>query len=182
MELKELKSVWQSVMPEVKSIGMTHNDMPNLSKKVDIKSRLLRRIFMEEVVSVLGLVLLATSSLWSPTQFSSLWLVSFCMIILAAILCGIKIYFAISRVNLWKDSTAAIYSAIINIKRLYRRMELIIGCIIVSLLIWLSLTPPFIYTNDMYIVWGMIIIVSGIEYCWYRHNVKQLNTFINQIS
>lgn len=31
----------------------------------------------------------------------------------------------------------------------------------------------------MYIVWGLTVIGFGLEYLWYRSNIKQLNNLVN---
>lgn len=170
MELEELKSTWQSVKPEIKSTGYVP-----ISNKIDIKTRLLRKILFGELFSLVCLILMATSRLWSPTKLSALWLTSYCGIILVAIICGIGLYLAIRHVNLWEDSNTEILSAIVRIKKHYRRIELGISILIMPLLIWLSLMPPFVDTPDMYIVWGLTAIGFGSEYLWYRSNVRQLN-------
>ncbi|WP_300915979.1 hypothetical protein [Bacteroides acidifaciens] len=70
-------------------------------------------------------------------------------------------------------------TAIVQVKKRYRRIELGISILILLLLIWLSLTPPFLNTLDMYIVWGLTAICFSLEHLWYRGNIKQLNTLSN---
>lgn len=179
MELEELKNIWHSVKPGIKSIGYSTKYNSYLSKKNDIKSRLLRRVFFGELFSFVCIILLATSHLWSPTKLPVLWLVSFCAVIAVGCIFGIGIYISIKRVNLWEDSNSGILTAIVKIKTRYRRIELVISMLILPLLIWLSLTPPFLNTFDMYIVWGLTVICFGLEYLWYRSNIKQLNNLVN---
>lgn len=179
MELEELKSAWQSVRPEIKNTGCTPKDTDCLSRKKDVKSRLLRKFFLEELFAFVCLILLATSHLWSPTKLPVLWLVAFCGVIVVAMVYGIGLYGAIRQINLWEDSNAEIFMAIVNVKKRYRRIELVTSILILPLLIWLSLTPPFLNTTDMYIVWGLTIICFGLEYLWYRSNIKQLNILGN---
>lgn len=179
MELEDLKTTWQSVKLDIKNIGCTTQNSEYLSRKKDVKSRLLKKVFFGILFTFICLILLATSHLWSPTKFSALWLGAFCSVIVAAIVCGIGLYSDIRHINLWKDSNAEILTAIVKVKKRYRRIELAISILILPLLIWLSLTPPFLNTLDMYIVWGLTAICFGIEYLWYRSNVKQLNRLGN---
>ena len=174
MELEELKATWQSVKPGVKSLGYSQKDDASLAKKNDVKTRLLRKVFLGELFSLVCIILLATSHLWSPTKLPALWLISFC-----AIIAGIGLYLSIKRVNLWVDSNSEILTSIVKIKARYRRIELVIGALILPLLIWLSLTPPFLNTLDMYIVWGVTVVCFVLEYLWYRCNIKQLNSICN---
>lgn len=176
MELEELKATWQSVKPGVRSLGYSQKDDASLAKKDDVKTRFLRKVFFGELFSFVCIILLATSHLWSPTKLPVLWLGSFCAIIAVGIICGIGLYLSIKRVNLWMDSNSDILTAIVKIKARYRRLELIISVLILPLLIWLSLTPPFLNTLDMYIVWALTVICFGLEYLWYRCNIKQLNS------
>lgn len=179
MELEELKNTWQSVKPDIKSLGYSHKYDSRLAKKNDVKSRLLRKVFLGELFSFVCIILLATSHLWSPTKLPALWLVSFCAVITVGIICGIRLYLSIKQVNLWADSNSQILTAIVKIKTQYRRIELSICILIVPLLIWLSLTPPFLNTLDMYLVWALTVICFGLEYLWYRSNIRQLNNLIN---
>ena len=176
MELEELRTTWQSVKPSVKNLGYSQKDNACLAEKNDIKTRLLRKIFLGELFSSICIILLATSHLWSPTKLPMLWLVSFCAIIAVVIIYGIGLYLSIRRVNLWADSNSEILTSIVKIKARYRRIELVISALILPLLIWLSLTPPFLNTLDMYIVWGLTVIGFGLEYLCYRCNIKQLNS------
>ena len=179
MELEELKSTWQSVKPCVKNIGCATQNSDCLSRKKDVKSRLLRKIFLGVLFTFVCLLLLATSHLWSPTKLPALWLISFCSVIVIAIVCGIGLYSAIRHINLWEDSNTEILTAIVNVKKRYRRIELFTSILILPLLIWLSLTPPFLNTLDMYIVWGLTTIGFGMEFLWYRSNIRQLNIMGN---
>ena len=179
MELEELKATWQSVKPEIKSIGSPQKDNACLAQKNDVKSRLLRKVFLGELFSFVCIVLLATSHLWSPAKLPVLWLVSFCAVIAVGIICGIRLYLSIKRVNLWTDSNSQILTAIVKIKTQYRRLELAISVLILPLLIWLSLTPLFLNTLYMYLVWVLTVICFGLEFLWYRSNINQLNNLIN---
>lgn len=179
MELEELKNTWHSVKPGIKNIGYSTKYNNYLSKKNDIKSRLLRRVFLGELFSLVCIVYLATSHLWSPTKLPILWIGSFCAVITVGIICGIGLYTTIKQVNLWTDTNSEILTAIVKIKTLYRRIELTLSILVVPLLIWLSLTTPFLNTLDMYIVWGLTVIGFGLEYLWYRSNIKQLNNLVN---
>ena len=80
MELEELKSAWQSVRPEIKNTGWAPKDTDCLPRKKDVKSRLLRKFFLEELFAFVCLILLATSHLWSPTKLPVLWLLAFCAV------------------------------------------------------------------------------------------------------
>lgn len=178
MELEELKATWQSIKPEIKNIGCNMQNSDILSRKNDVRSRLLRKVCFEVIFTFVCLILLATSHLWSPTKFSVIWLVAFCSVIIVALVCSIGLYFQISHINLWEDSNAAIMTAIVKVKKLYRRTELAVSILILPLLIWLSLTPPFLNTPDMYLVWGATAICFGIEFFWYKSNIKQLNNLV----
>lgn len=175
MELDELKTTWQSVRPGIKGLGYSQTDDVCLARKNDVKSHLLRKVFLGELFSLVCIIILATSHLWSPTKLPVLWLASFCAVIAIGLILGIRLYLSIKQVNLWVDSNSEILTAIVKIKTLYRRIELAISILILPLLIWLSLIPPFLNTLDMYIVWGLTVICFGLEYLWYRSNIKQLN-------
>lgn len=176
MELEELKTTWLSVKPSVKNLGYSQKDNACLAKKNDIKTRLLRKILLGELFSSICIILLATSHSWSPTKLPILWLISFCTIIAVVIIFSIGLYLSIKRVNLWVDSNFEILTSIVKIKARYQRIELVISALILPLLIWLSLTPPFLNTLDMYILWGLSVIGFGLEYFCYRCNIKQLNS------
>lgn len=179
MELEDLKTTWQSVKPGIKNIGCSAQISDCLSRKKDVKSRLLIKMFLEVLFTFVCLILMATSHLWSPTKLSVIWLGAFCSVIVVAIVCGIILYSAIRHINIWDDTNAGILTAIVKVKKRYRRIELAISIMILALLIWLSMTPPFLNTLDMYIVWGLTAICFGLEYLWYRGNIRQLNILAN---
>ena len=54
-----------------------------------------------------------------------LWLVPFCLVLLITVLCCIRMYSTIKKINLWDNSNIEIMSTVISIKRLYRNIELI---------------------------------------------------------
>lgn len=68
---------------------------------------------------------------------------------------------------------------VISVKKMYRNIELATAAVIIPLMIWLSLTPMFINTWRMIFVWGLTMLGFGLEYLWYRSNVKQINNLIN---
>ncbi|MDO4320468.1 MAG: hypothetical protein Q4C34_07820 [Bacteroidales bacterium] len=175
MELEDLKSTWQSVKPRLDEMTGSIEADPAIYRRPDIKTRLLRRVAGSELFSAICLVLMATSRLWSPTAFPVVWLIVFCSIILTGIICGIYLYLLIKRIDLSLDTNNEIFSSVVKIKRYYRNVELAICIVTMPVLIWLSLTPPFIYTPSMYIAWILVIVTYILEYFWYKSNIRQLN-------
>ena len=66
MELEDLKTTWQSVKPHIDS--QINDDVANgvLSKRSDIKSRLLKRAIWEGIITVICLILMALSPFGRP--------------------------------------------------------------------------------------------------------------------
>ncbi len=178
MELEELKDTWQSVKPKIESqIGDDSNRIT--VKNDDIKSRLLKRARWDGIFTIICLILMALSPFWSPMKVPYWWLIVFCLTLFIATLYGIKIYCSINSINLWDYTNKGILITIISIKKMYRNIELATAAVIITLLIWLSLTPLFINTWRMIFTWGLTLLVFGLEYLWYRSNIKQLNNLIN---
>lgn len=179
MELEDLKTTWQSVKPHIDS--QINDDVANgvLSKRSDIKSRLLKRAIWEGIITMICLILMALSPFWSPMKFPYWWLAVFCSTIIVTNLYGIRIYRSIKAINLWEDSNNEILKVILSIKKLYRNVELATAIVLIPLLIWLSLTPMFIHSWRMFFVWGITVLAFSLEYLWYRNNIKQLNNLVN---
>lgn len=179
MELEDLKTTWKSVKPHIDSQLSENVANGLLSKRNDIKSRLLKRALWEGIISVICLILMASSPFWSPMKFPYWWLAVFCSSIIVTNLYGVRIYRSLRAINLWENSNSEILNVVVSIKRLYRNLELAISVVLIPLLIWLSLNPLFIHTWRMFFTWGITILAFALEYLWYRNNIKQINNLVN---
>lgn len=179
MELEDLKTTWKSVKPHIDSQLSENVANGLLSKKNDIKSRLLKRALWEGIITVICLIFMASSPFWSPMKFPYWWLAVFCSSIIVTNLYGVRIYRSIRAINLWENSNSEILNVVVSIKRLYRNLELAISVVLIPLLIWLSLNPLFIHTWRMFFTWGITILAFALEYLWYRNNIKQINNLVN---
>lgn len=179
MELEDLKTTWKSVKPHIDSQLSENVANGLLSKRNDIKSRLLKRALWEGIISVICLILMASSPFWSPMKFPYWWLAVFCSSIIVTNLDGVRIYRSLRAINLWENSNSEILNVVVSIKRLYRNLELAISVVLIPLLIWLSLNPLFIHTWRMFFTWGITILAFALEYLWYRNNIKQINNLVN---
>lgn len=107
------------------------------------------------------------------------WLVPFCLVLLITVLCCIRMYSTIKKINLWDNSNIEIMSTVISIKRLYRNIELIALIVILPLLIWISFIPGFINSWRMYFTLGLTVLAFSLEYLWYRSSMKYFNNLID---
>lgn len=174
MELEDLRTTWKSVKPHIDSQISEDVAKELLTKRNDIKSRLLKRAIWEGIITVICLILMALSM-----KFPYWWLTVFCSTILFTDLYGVRIYRSIRVINLWENSNNEILNVVVSIKKLYRNMELAISIVLIPLLIWLSLNPLFIHTWRMFFTWGITILAFTLEYLWYRNNIKQINNLVN---
>lgn len=179
MELEDLRTTWKSVKPNIESQISEDVAKGLLTKRNDIKSRLLRRAIWEGIITMICLILMALSPLWAPIKFPYWWLTVFCSTILVTNLYGVGIYRSIRAINLWENSNNEILNVVVSIKKLYRNIELAISIVLIPLLIWLSLNPLFIHTWRMFFTWGITILAFTLEYLWYRSNIKQINNLVN---
>lgn len=179
MELEELRTTWQSVKPHIDSQINKDESIEIISKKNDIKTRLLKRAVWEGIITIICIILMASSPVWSPMKFPGWWLVIVCLTMIIANLYGIRIYRSIKSINLWENTNTEILTTIIAIKKLYRNIELATATVMLPLLIWMSLTPFFIHSWRMFFTWGVTIICFTLEYLWYRSNITQLNNLVN---
>lgn len=179
MELEDLRTTWKSVKPHIDP--QINENVANglLSKRRDIKSRLLKRALGEGIITMICLILMALSPIWSPMKFPGWWLAVFCATIIVTNLYGVRIYRSIRAINLWEDSNNEILKVIVSVKKLYRNLELAVSIVLIPLLIWLSLNPLFIHTWRMFFTWGLTILAFALEYLWYRNNIKQINKLVN---
>ncbi len=179
MELEELRTTWQSIKPHIDSQISEDETNKIIIKKNDIKSKLLKRTIWEGIITLVCIILMALSPIWSPMEFPYWWLTIFCLTLFIGNLYGIKLYRAIKSINLWQDTHKEILRTIILVKKSYRNLELVIGAVLLPLLIWFSLTPMFINTWRMFFTWGLTIVGGTLEYFWYRNNIKKLTNLIN---
>ena len=179
MELEDLKSKWQSVRPQIEPQINEELVIRNISKGKDVKTRILRRSLWSQVLVSITLILMATSRIWAPLKLPYWWIAVFCITILIMILYSIKGYIALKKMDIYKDSNTKILKTIITIKRQYRNLELIGSGVILTLMLWISFIPSFIYTWRMYYVWGLTVLGFILECLWYKSNVRQFNKLLN---
>ena len=179
MELEDLKSKWKSVRPNIEPHINDEIVRRSISKGNDVKSRILRRSLWSQILVSISLILMATSRIWSPLKLPYWWIGLFCTTILIMILYSIKGYRTLKKMDIYKDSNTKILKTIITIKREYRNLELIGSGVILTLMLWMSFIPSFIYTWRMYYVWGLTALAFILECIWYKSNVKQFNQLLN---
>ena len=179
MELEDLKSKWKSVRPNIEPHINDEIVRRSISKGNDVKSRILRRSLWSQILVSISLILMATSRIWSPLKLPYWWIGLFCTTILIMILYSIKSYRTLKKMDIYKDSNTKILKTIITIKREYRNLELIGSGVILTLMLWMSFIPSFIYTWRMYYVWGLTALAFILECIWYKSNVKQFNQLLN---
>lgn len=179
MELEDLRETWQSVKPHIASEIDESETNKIVTRKNDIKTRLLRRAVWEGIATVICMISMALSPIWSPLKFPYWWLAIFCLTLFTANIYGIKIYRSIKAMNLWEKTNKEILTSIISIKKMYRNIELATAVVVIPLMIWLSLIPLFIHSWRMFFTWGLTIVGFTLEYIWYSSNIKQLNNLVN---
>ena len=179
MELEDLKSKWQSVKPNIDSQINDELLRRSISKGNDVKTRILRRSLWSQILVSISLILMATSRIWAPLKLPYWWIGLFCTTILFMILYSIKGYRTLKKMDIFKDSNTKILTTIITIKKQYRNLELICSGVILTLMLWISFIPSFVYTWRMYYVWGLSALGCILEYFWYKSNVKQYDKLIN---
>lgn len=179
MELEDLKTTWESVKPHIDSQLSENVANESLSKRNDIKSRLLTRARWDGIFTIICLILVASSPFWAPMKFPYWWLAVFCSTIIVTNLYGVRIYRSIKAINLWENSNSDILKVVVSIKKLYRNIEIGISVVLIPLLIWFSLNPLFIHTWRMFFTWGITIVAFILEYLWYRSNIKQINNLLD---
>ncbi len=179
MELEDLKTTWRSVKPYIGNMSDSVKASPISDNRKDAWTRLRNRSRLNYSITAVCLVMVGTSRLWAPVKFPVWWLVAFSLIVLAALICEVHIFFAIKNINPWEDSNREILSAVIRIKKQYRYIEVITSIIMLPLLIQISLLPMFIGTWRMIFVWCMITICYTLEIIWYKSNMRQFNRLSN---
>ena len=90
MELEDLKTTWESVKPHIDSQLSENVVNESLSKRNDIKTRLLTRARWDGIFTIICLILMAFSPFWSPMKLPYWWLIVFCLTIFIAIIYGIR--------------------------------------------------------------------------------------------
>lgn len=175
MELNDLKSTWQSVRSRIEETPAQNKYDRLISKKADIRRRFLARTILEIIISVICIALLSTSRLWAPMRLPVFWIAAWCVVLGVAAVWIAVINASVRRINLWEDSHAVIFSAIVRIRRSYRNMELTVCSLFLLLLVWLAFTPPFFNTQGMMLILVLTVACYGAEYLWYRSSMRHLS-------
>lgn len=179
MKLEHLKDTWQSVKPQIESqIREDEVDKIRL-KKTDIRRRLLKKLMWGDIFAVSCIVLMALSPVWSPLKLPIWWLAIFCLTTVIPCLYFVRFYRSIKAIDIGKATNKEILMKIESIHRLYRNIELATTIVMLPLLIWISLIPPFIGSWRMVFVWVLIIVAFTAEYLWYSSNIQQLNSLVD---
>ena len=179
MELEDLKSKWQSVRPHIDPQINDELVRQSILKGNDVKTKILRRSLWSQISVSVCMILMATSRIWSPLKLPYWWIGLFCTTIFFMILYSIKGYRTLKKMDIYKDSNTRIFKTILAIKKEYRNLELIGSGVILTLMLWMSFIPSFIYTWRMYYVWGLTALAFTLECIWYKSNVKKFNQLLN---
>lgn len=175
MELEELKSTWKLVGPQIDKV--LNLECKNLSEKEksDAKTKVLRRVLIGAFFSLTGFVLMTTSWLWAPVKLHVIWLSAISAVIFIGLLSEIYLARMIYKINLWENTHYEVFTCIIRIKKLYKRMELYMS--VLALLVIGSLSFLQSFQNSMSITWilGLLLLSFALEYIWYRRNVRYLD-------
>lgn len=178
MELQELKSVWKSVEPQISQfVQCEHTVLPQ--KKLDIKSRLLRRNYIGIAFSSVGFIAMVSFTLWGPALFPIGWSVAICVFVLINMIAGLYLANLIRHIKPWNDTHTEIMNSIIQIKKYYRNIELYISGTAILLFGAISFTPHFFNSWRMVYAWGLILFASVLEYKWYKKNSRYINQLEN---
>lgn len=179
MELEDLRTTWKSVKPRIDSQISEAVESKMVLKRNCIKPRLMKRAWWDGVFTMICLVLMATSPIWSPMKLPYWWLAAFCTTGFVGIIYGYRIYRSIKAINLWEDTNNEILKAIVSIKKQYRNIELAVSIVVISLLVWLSFTPLFVHSWRMFFIWGLTLVGFTLEYLWYKSNIRQFDSLLN---
>ena len=117
MELEELKSAWQSVNPKIGQQPDGKITDRAIRHRRDVKTRLSSRVLFDGIFTVICLILMSTSRLWSPMKLPGWWLIAFCAMILLGALAVGRMYLFVRKINLWEDTNSEILTSVIRIKK-----------------------------------------------------------------
>lgn len=177
MELDELKSAWESVGRSLDNVGGTDTDMASV-RKLDVKTRLERRVGANTCLTLVSMIIMITSPLWAVAVWPVSWLIAFCAVGFIGFFAELRLLHIIRRIDIWNMNHIDTIKSLIRIKRYYRNIELVFLILFGILLIWLSLTPPFVGGKGMFVVWGLTAAASLLEFFFYRKNTQYLNTLL----
>lgn len=177
MELEDLKKAWESVESHIGNI--TQSDNINIKRHAGIKCRLLRRMFLAAMITLIGLAFMATSRIWAPIKLPLPQLITICSIILIGCISELYLVRSIARINLCQDSHTEVFEAVVRIKKTYKKMELWFSVLIALTIGWMTMTPPFVNDGRPVIVWIILSIALVLEYLWYRKTIKTLDELTN---
>lgn len=175
MELDDLKKTWTSVASHIPPISHAEYGTELLSRKSDVKAKLMRRVMFSASCTFLGFAGMATSRLWAPVKLSIPLLATICAILLLGFLAELYVVGSIRRLNIIDDSPARVLKSVIGIKKLYRRLELWFSICIVAGVGWMTQTPQFINTDRRWITWIIIALAFALEYVWYGRMMRYLD-------
>jgi len=180
MELNEFKSAWEAVdkrLTEISEQNAENLRLTVLSKKSDIKTRILNRSYISCALTAICLILLATSKLWAPAHFPVDWQIAFCSLIAVGAAMEMLLTKRIKGIDIYSQSNADTVKTVIGIKKHYRNMELAFSIAAIMLFIWLSFSA--FNALDAIMLWTFIAIGFTAEYFWFRHSMADYNDLLD---
>lgn len=175
MELEDLKTAWKSVGPQIDQVSnLEYENLPR-KEKADAKTKVIWRVLIGAFFSLAGFILMATSRLWAPVKLPAVWLTAISAVIFIGFVSEIYLARMIHGINLWRGTHYEVFTRIIHVKKLYKKMELCISVLAILMIGSLSFFPPF--RNDVSIIWlwGFLLLGFTLEYIWYRRNIRYLD-------
>ena len=120
MELENLKKTWDDMAENMDALSAKLTENANiaiLSKKSDLRSRMLRRAYAGCAVTAICLMAMASYPLWGQGGLPLLWVALFSVAISAGLVAEVYIAGCIKHLDIYKSSNAELTSRVARIKK-----------------------------------------------------------------
>lgn len=180
MELDNLKKSWDDMAESMDALSAKLAENANiaiLSKKSDVRSRMLRRAYTGCAVTAICLMAMASYPLWGPGGLPQLWVSLFSVAIAAGLAAEVYITGCIKRLDIYKSSNAELTSRVARIKKSRRNFEIWADGIVVAFFIWLSFDA--INIREALLFWTFAATGIGLGFIIYRRDVADFDEIAN---
>lgn len=180
MELDNLKKSWDDMAESMDVLSAKLTESSNiaiLSKKSDLRSRMLRRAYTGCAVTAICLMAMASYPLWSPGGLPLLWAALFSVAIAAGLAAEVYIAACIKRLDIYKSSNAELTGRVARIKKLRRNFEIWADGIVVVFFIWLSFDA--INIRDALLCWTFAVTGIVLGFIIYRRDAADFDEIAN---
>lgn len=180
MELENLKKTWDDMAENMDALSAKLTENANiaiLSKKSDLRSRMLRRAYAGCAVTAICLMAMASYPFWGHGGLPLLWVALFSVAISAGLVAEVYIAGCIKHLDIYKSSNTELISRVARIQKCRRNFEIWADGVVVAFFIWLSFDA--INLRDALLFWTFAVTGIVLGFIIYKRDIADFDEIAN---